>query len=71
MKLTADDRELARAIVAALKPHLISRNDTKEAEEKIAKVLSALHDRAVSCAVVRAERERETPKTKRTKGANS
>jgi hypothetical protein len=48
--VTAQDRTYAKILIAAVK---------KADEEKLAQLLAGMHDRAVACAVVEAERERE------------
>src|SRR5262249_25109080 len=49
-RVTAQDRAYARHLLDAVR---------SEDEEALAKLLAAIHERVVSCAVVRAEQERE------------
>ncbi len=58
--VTADDRALAEQLYIAF--HC---PDAGPATEGIAKVLSALHERAVACAAVRVSRELQSTKEKR------
>lgn len=51
MAVTTQDRVLAAALLKAFQS-----SDTSDAINEIAKVLDCLHERAISCAMIRIER---------------